>query len=170
MRIPGVLVSASTRRSALPSSARLPESAPPGPPDGPDRLRWLIRRIADDDRDAFVELFDWCSGEVTRRLRRQMSDPDRAAAILAGTFVEVWWLAGCHVDPDTDVIAWIEEIAQRRVADSRPDAASSACPAVPGLGLLGVRWSQCVEVELAGLLGRHLSPPAGSPHDEDPCW
>jgi DNA-directed RNA polymerase specialized sigma24 family protein len=116
----------------------------------------LIRRIADNDRGAFAELFDQYSGLLSRRLRRQVPDRHRVAGVVAGTFVEVWWLAGCHVDPDTDVMVWIDEILQRRVADSRPGAPSSADPALPGMGLRGAPWTHGVEVELAGLLSRQL--------------
>jgi len=41
----------------------------------------------------------------------------------AGTFTEVWWLAGCHVDPDTDVMAWIAE--QQVAADPSGDGVES---------------------------------------------
>jgi hypothetical protein len=124
-------------------------------------LRLLIRRIAHDDRSAFVELFDQCSGLVVAELQKQVSDRDLVAGILAGTFVEVWWLAGCHVDPDTDVMRWLGEIVRRRVADSRPAAASSGDPAGPGPNLISPAWTQGIEVELAGLLGRHYSARQG---------
>jgi hypothetical protein len=140
-------------------AARSRESASSGLRGSPERLRWLIRRVADDDLGAFGELFDHCSGLVLSGLRGQVSDPYRVAAVLAGTFVEVWWLAGCHIDPDTNVMAWIGEIVQRRVADSRPASPSSADLASPGLGLLGARWAQGVEVELACLLQSRPSPP-----------
>lgn len=126
-----------------------------GPSGSAQRLRWLVRRIADDDRDAFGELFDRCSGQVWRCLGRQVVDPHRAGRVLAGTFVEVWWLAGCHVDQGTDVVAWIEEIVARRVADSQPAALATAIAASPEVGLLGAQWAQGVELELAGLLGRN---------------
>ena len=123
----------------------------------PERLRLLVRRIAHDDRGAFVELFDQCSHLVAADVREQVPDRPRVAGVLAGTFVEVWWLAGCHVDPDTDVMMWLGEIVQRRIADCRPAAAPSSDPAMPGPGLIGPAWSQGVEVELAGLLGRRRS-------------
>jgi hypothetical protein len=84
----------------------------------------------------------------------QVSDQQRAAGVLAGTFVEVWWLAGCHVDPDADVMAWIDEIVQRRIADSRPGAPLSADSAPPSRGILSAWWAQGVGVELARLLSR----------------
>jgi hypothetical protein len=151
-------VSAMNNRVPFCQLAPLREAGTPGQCDGPERLRWLVRRIADNDRDAFCELFDRCSGLVSRRLRHQVSDLHRAAGVLAGTFVEVWWLAGAHVDPATDVAMWIEEIVQRRVADSRPAALSAAISASPGVGLLGALWAQGAEVELAGLLRRRLPP------------
>jgi hypothetical protein len=126
-----------------------------GPCGGPERLRWLVRRIAGDDREAFGELFDRCSGWVSGDLRRQVSDRHRARGVLAGTFVEVWWLAGCHVDPGFDVVVWIEGFVQWRVADSRPAALSAAISAAPDVGSLRASWAQGVEMELAGLLRCH---------------
>jgi hypothetical protein len=125
-----------------------------GPCGGPERLRWLVRRIADDDRRAFAELFDRCSGLVLSGLRDQVSDRRRVAGVVAGTFVEMWWLAGCHVEPDADVMAWIGEIVQRRVADSRPAPPSPVGSATPDLDVLGAWWTQGVEAELADLLRR----------------
>ncbi|MET8147214.1 hypothetical protein ACIBSW_11760 [Actinoplanes sp. NPDC049668] len=135
-------------------AVRLPESASPGPPGGPERLRWLIRRIGDDDHGAFSELFDQCAFLVSRRLGHQVPERHQVAGVLAATFVEVWWLAGCHVDPDTDVMMWIDEISRRRAAESRPTTS-------PGPGLLGAPWAPGVEVELAGLLRRRHPPPLG---------
>ena len=114
-------------------------------------LRWLIRRIADDDRDAFGELFTRVSGPVLSVLLQQVTDPVRVAGVVAGTFVEVWWLAGGRVDPDTDVMAWITGIVGRRVADSCPLALFT------DLGgetrhVLTALWAQRIEAELARLL------------------
>jgi hypothetical protein len=162
-------MSALTHHVIFCRAVRACESASPGPRGGPERLRWLIRRIADDDRDAFVELFDHCSGLISRRLRRQVPDRHRVAGVFAGAFIEVWWLAGCHVDPDTDVMVWIDEILQRRVAASRP-APSAAGPASPGKCLPGTMRAQGVEVELAGLLRRRHSRSVGRPREQKPCW
>jgi hypothetical protein len=87
-------------------------------------------------------------------LHAQTSDPRRVAAVVAGTFVEVWWLAGRHIDPDADVMVWIDGIVQRRVADSRPAGSSATISPSPGRGSLGEPWAQGVHVELANLL-RH---------------
>ncbi|WP_203790802.1 hypothetical protein [Paractinoplanes rishiriensis] len=149
-------MSVSDRNVALLRAACRREAVLLGPCGGPERLRWLVRRIADDDREALCELFDRCSGLVARRLRRQVSDPHRAGGVLAGAFVEVWRLAAHHVDPGTDVVAWVEEIVQRRVADSRPAALWAAVAAWPGVGSLGALWAQDVEIELAELLRRRV--------------
>jgi DNA-directed RNA polymerase specialized sigma24 family protein len=125
-------------------------TAPPGAGGGMAHLRWLVRRIADDDRDAFGEFFDRLAGSVSSALHRQLSDPDQVAGVVAGTFVEVWWLAGGHVGADTDVLAWITEIVGRRVVDSRSfaplPASIAATPAVP--------WARRIEAELGALLAR----------------
>ncbi|MBW6439808.1 hypothetical protein KZ829_39390 [Actinoplanes hulinensis] len=152
-------MSALTHRSPFCLACPLRGSASSSPRGCPAQLRWLIRRISDNDRGAFAELFDQCSGLVLPGLRGQVPDQHRVAGILAGTFIEVWWLAGCHVDPDTDVMAWIDEIVQRRVADSWPAAPSAANPTSPGRGILGALWAHSIEVELAGLLSRRHSPP-----------
>jgi hypothetical protein len=125
------------------------EDGPPLEPDvSPERLQWLIRRISDDDRDAFVELFDHLSGRLFDALRHRLPSPYLAAAIVTATFVEVWWLAGFHAGQDSDVVAWMDRIAQRRIAEGPPDTADVA----------SVR-ARCAELELAALLGR----PAGTP-------
>jgi DNA-directed RNA polymerase specialized sigma24 family protein len=151
-------VSASDHHVSVARSLRRRGAAAPGLGGGADRLRWLLRRVADDDRGAFGELFHRVSGPVSSRVRRQVPDPFRVAGVVAGTFVEVWWLAGCHVDPDTDVMAWINKIVRRRVADSRQlapppaDSVAVASAAITGL------WVQRVEVELAALLRRCPTP------------
>jgi hypothetical protein len=40
-------------------------------------------------------------------------------AIASAVFVEVWSLARFHANPDTDVVAWMSNIAVRRTADRR---------------------------------------------------
>lgn len=122
--------------------------SPSDPGDDSADLRRLVQRIAADDRNAFAELFDRVSGPLSSGLRSQVPDPVRAAGIVAGTFVEVWWLAGCHVAADTDVLAWINEIVRRRVADSR-----SPGPGAPDSAAHTALWAQHSELELAELRG-----------------
>ena len=141
-------VQASCKRETRPHDAPAPE-----PGGSPERLRWLVRRISGDDGAAFVELFDRLSGPLYDRLRSRLSDPPRAAATITATFVEVWWLAGCHAGPDADVMVWINQIVERRVKKSEPTAAMVTGPA--GLASVG---SRSADLELAALLGRPALP------------
>jgi hypothetical protein len=95
---------------------------------GENHLRWLVRRIADDDRDAFVEFFDRLAGPVSTALHRQVSDPVQVAGVVAGTFV------------DSRAFAPLPDFA----------AATSAVPTSS--------WAERVEAELAALLTRRLTP------------
>jgi hypothetical protein len=151
-------VSASDRHMFVARSRRGRGAAAPCRGGGAARLRWLLRRVADDDRDAFGELFNRVSGPVSSRVRRQVPDPIRAAGVVAGTFVEVWWLAGGHVDPDTDVMAWINKIVRRRVAECWPLALPAAGPVVGASAAITALWVQRLEVELAGLLRQRTTP------------
>jgi hypothetical protein len=150
-------VSASAHHTSV-ARTRRRGTATSGQGGGADRLRWLLRRVADDDHGAFGELFHRVSGPVSSRVRRQVPDPFRVAGIVAGTFVEVWWLAGGHVDPDTDVMAWINKIVRRRVADSRPLAPPPAGSVAYASAAITELWVQRVEVELATLLRRRTTP------------
>jgi hypothetical protein len=102
-------------------------------------------------------MFGHCSGLVLSCLHGQVRDRHRVGGVLAGTFVEVWWLARFHVDPDIDVMEWIAEIVQRRVTDSR--SAAPAAPAAYELDLVGIVRAHGVEAELAMLLSRRPAPP-----------
>ena len=136
---------------------RLREAAALGPGGGGDHLRWLVRRVAADDPAAFADLFYRVSGSVANTLHRQVPDRQRVVSIVAGTFVEVWRLAGSHLDPKADVLAWIDEIVQRHVADSRPPEAS-ADPAAVAFFALSTLRAQRSEVELMELLRRQPAP------------
>jgi hypothetical protein len=65
----------------------------------------------------------------------------------------VWWFAGGHVDPDTDVMVWINEIVRQRVANSRSPASPPAEFAALTPTALTAIWAYCVEVKPAGLFG-----------------
>ena len=145
-------MSASDHLMSVAQGLRRHGAEAPVPGGGADRLRWLLRRVADDDRGAFGELFHRVSPAVSSWVSRQVPDPFRVAGVVAGTFVEVWWLAGCHVDPDADVMAWINKIVGRRVADSRPLVPPSAGSAAVASAAITGLWVQRVEVELAALL------------------
>lgn len=109
----------------------------PGPPPGPDRLLWLVRRIADQDHAAFVDLYQAMSARLQQELRSTTSDLAHAAAIASATFLEVWSLARFHASEGTDVQAWITDIAARRIADrasgaGAPSAGDPVQPNGPG--------------------------------------
>jgi DNA-directed RNA polymerase specialized sigma24 family protein len=150
-------VSVSPHHVSAARAVRLREAAALGPGGGEDHLRWLVRRVADNDRAAFAELFYRVSGAMSNGLHRQIPDLDRVAGVVAGTFVEVWWLAGGHVDPGTDVMAWLHQIVRRRLADSRPAERPVESVTVASAALTAF-WAHRAEVELAGLLERHPTP------------
>jgi len=77
----------------------------------------LVRRVAVEDRAAFAELHGALCGVLTAQLRSATADHGLADAIVAGTFVEVWWLSRYHTTPDTDVLGWVAAIAVRRTEE-----------------------------------------------------
>jgi len=85
--------------------------------DRSSHLVSLVRRVADEDRAAFAELHGRLAARLTEHLRSAALTPRFAKAIVAATFVEVWWLARYHTDPQTDVFAWLTAIAQRRTEE-----------------------------------------------------
>ncbi len=128
----------------------------PPPSPLPETLNVLVGRIAAGDRAALRTLYTALADIVCGEVRRALSDPAEVHAAVCSTFVEVWWLAGGHVDPDTDVMAWLHEIVRRRLADSRPletpvaDEITSAA--------FAAFWAHRAEVELAGLIELHPTP------------
>src|SRR5687767_6019053 len=101
------------------SSSVRPRPTPTAAID-PLRLAVLVDEVVRADQDAFAELFELVAPVVTARLHTWPAgsvDPASVRAIIAGTFVEVWWLAPSHNGPDTDVLRWISGIAARRALD-----------------------------------------------------
>jgi len=108
----------------MPSSIHLPPGLPcipawPPAVPTPADLRGLVRRIAIHDREAFADLYDALSVQLLESVRSSVPDRRRAVAIASAVFVEVWSLARFHANPDTDVVAWLSDIAARRTADRR---------------------------------------------------
>ena len=108
--------------------------------------------ISRGSREAFVGLFDRTSGPIRAELASCLPGGDHAA-LVAATYVEVWWLAGCHSGPERDAEEWIKRILHRRIAEversakrrsRRPPAASDPVDRRPSRA----------ELELAVLLGR----------------
>jgi sigma-70-like protein len=83
----------------------------------PARLLRLVRRMASNDRDAFIRLYDALLPDVTAIVRPRRDDPAAADDVIAATFVEAWQSADLHTRPGTDVAAWIDEIALRRAEE-----------------------------------------------------
>ena len=97
-------------------------SPPVEPSEGQAHLQRLVRRVADEDHNAFADLYDELSGGLLLDLEQTTEDPVHAAAISAATFVEVWALARFHATADTDVHVWVADIAARRTADRQSAA------------------------------------------------
>jgi DNA-directed RNA polymerase specialized sigma24 family protein len=77
-----------------------------------------MEAISRGSHQAFAELFDRTARTLAADLTARVAQPRQRTAILAATYVEVWWLAGCRSDADADVVQWICRILERRIADS----------------------------------------------------
>jgi len=111
-----------------------------------NRLYDLVDRIATGDRGAFRCLFAFLAMRVWRDATRVLPHPDDARAVTRSTFVEVWHLAGHHVDPPRiDTRTWIAMITARHVNDrlAAPDPQN----------LLRGDYDRHMHLELAALLG-----------------
>ncbi|MFI1991090.1 hypothetical protein [Actinoplanes sp. NPDC020271] len=104
-----------------------------------------IEAISRGSHEAFAALFDRTAKNLAADLAARFPEPRQRIAILAATYVEVWWLAGCRSDAESDVTQWISHIVDRRILDCR--RASAAPPHHEA------RLSRA-EYELAELLGR----------------
>lgn len=113
--------------------------------DGHDRLNDLVDRIAARDRAAFRCLFAFLAMPIWREAVRTLPDPRDAPAVTRSTFVEVWHLAGHHVNSPIATRAWIAAITARQVHD-RLGASNASGP------FLGDHDAH-VHRELAALLG-----------------
>ncbi|GIF01312.1 hypothetical protein [Paractinoplanes rishiriensis] len=111
-----------------------------------------VAAISRGSRDAFILLFDRTSGAVRAEIASRL-DADRSATVFAATYVEVWWLAGCHSGPEIDAMEWIKNILRRRLADADLDTRQQASNSDPAPGLR----PSCAELELAFLLGRPVT-------------
>lgn len=78
----------------------------------------LLEAVSRGSVPAFEELFTRTSGPVRAVLATLAVDAGQVAEILAASYVEVWWLAGCHTEPGVDAVGWITGIARRRAAEA----------------------------------------------------
>jgi hypothetical protein len=100
---------------------RLVTPANTGVSDSPnDRLHTLVTRIAAGDRAAFRTVYAFLAMRVWREALRLLPPAD-ARAVTRSTFVEMWHLAGHHLDHEgRETAAWILSIAARHIEDRPP--------------------------------------------------
>ncbi|MFD1364356.1 hypothetical protein [Actinoplanes sichuanensis] len=77
-----------------------------------------MEAISRGSHQAFAALVDRTAEILAADLTARLTEPRQRTAILAATYVEVWWLAGRRSDADADVKQWIGRILERRIADS----------------------------------------------------
>jgi hypothetical protein len=109
----------------------------------------LLEAVSQGSVLAFRALVERTSMAVGALLAELLSDCEWRDEILAATYLEVWWLAGCHIQPDIDATNWIAGIARRRAAETHAD------PVPDGEG----PRTGYAQLEFATLLRR----PAGAP-------
>jgi DNA-directed RNA polymerase specialized sigma24 family protein len=113
-----------------------------------DRLDLLVDRIGEGDRAAFRCLYSFLVMLVWRDAVRALGNATDARAVTRSTFVEVWYLAGQHLNRrGLGTRTWIASITARLVDDrrSRPRRHVSCA--------LLDDYDQHVHLELAALLG-----------------
>lgn len=110
----------------------------------------LIDLISRGSVPAFVALFDGTADVVRAELAHDLpGTTTRINEILAATYLEVWWLAGCHRKVPADVPGWITGIARRRFAEASRGTAWCA-----GHTALENPRPSYAELEIATLLRR----------------
>jgi hypothetical protein len=109
----------------------------------------LIDLTSQGSRSAFSALFDRTFEAAWAELSADFLTSTRRGEILAASYVEVWWLAGCHRAAEVDAASWIISIVRRRVDEA------ARWTSLPGAqaGGEGPRPSYA-ELELAALLLR----------------
>jgi hypothetical protein len=98
---------------------------------GPARLDMLVRRMAGEDRDAFVRFYDAVLPQVATLIESLQPDPVRAEEAAAATFVAAWLHAAEQAASGTGVEEWIAGIATRAAAAAdnvTPSSATSGHP------------------------------------------
>jgi len=129
----------------------IPIDLPATPPDhgGPDsRLALLMQQMAAGDRAAFGDVYDLLSGDVRRRAQATLTDARDVDAVVAATFLQVWWLAALHDGQADDTRRWISLVAVGRIAERHRTTAVSTL--MPGAS----EYDETVGLIMAGLLRR----------------
>lgn len=119
----------------------------------------LVRRIAASDKSAFAVLYDAMSSQVRGQALAALSSGDAVDAVVAATFLQVWWLAPLYNPDRADVATWISAVAAERIADRRrhapaPSAADVDAQQRSPWSVLSSAYDETVAVVLADLLGR----------------
>lgn len=127
------------------ASSGVPAGA--GPPSDENLESSIVEAISRGSQEAFVILFDRTVGTIRAELTARLPDPEQRVPILAATYVEVWWLAGCHRGAEPDVTRWIRGILDRRMADAHR---------ATGRHVEGEPRPSRSELELADLLGQPI--------------
>jgi hypothetical protein len=130
----GAFVAKISRRSSVDAAIDLEQADDPT----------LIELISRGSMPAFITLFDRTVEAVHAQVAAGVPEDGRISEILAASYVEVWWLAGCRPAPEADVAGWITGIVRRRVAD----VGRGRAPHREGLR------PSTAELELASLLAR----------------
>lgn len=108
----------------------------------------LISLISRGSVPALATLVDRTSDAIRAELAAEPACATRASELLAATYLEVWWLAGCHPTREADSTAWIIGIARRRITEASRGAAQRTTTESPRPGY--------AELEIATLLRRPI--------------
>jgi RNA polymerase sigma-70 factor, ECF subfamily len=81
------------------------------------RLVGLMDRCAQDDQDAFAELYDKTASRVYGLALRVLRSADHAAEVTQEVYAEVWREAGRYSSDRGSVLGWMTTIAHRRAVD-----------------------------------------------------
>ena len=101
-------------------------------------LDTLLHRVACADCSALAQLSRIVSTDIRVHVEQTLSDPGDVDAVMAATFVEVWWLARGHRASHPDVRAWIQAIASRRIGERNRNGAG---PATSPIDISGSRMT-----------------------------
>ena len=115
----------------------------------------LIDLISRGHEAAFVALFDRTSATARAELA-SLPDNAQSGRILAASYVEVWWLAGCHRAPEADATIWVTGIVRRRVEEALRSTRPGVDPPLTD------PISSYSELEIATLLRRPLGDLPGA--------
>jgi hypothetical protein len=99
----------------------------------------LMSAISRGSASAFAELYDRTSPAVRTAVAALSPDAGQRDEVIAASYLEVWWLAGCHTGHDLDAVEWITGIARRRIVDAgiggRPSSGGGTSPGYARLEL-----------------------------------